>query len=163
MFSIQFVFYSMIIIGTNCPYEGLASIQFISGYNPLFSHLRQHSVPYKIATLDIKSNFLSNLNLMIFILLLCPIMYLILTYCGYKSDCYKRKPRLLKYGKSFIFEIPLTIILFSSFNIYTSLSVQIQYFVSASYETVIAVAFGLIIPAIAMGFYFIGKHFCEYR
>jgi hypothetical protein len=75
----------MIIIGTNCPYDGLASIKYVSGYNPLFSDLKQTPLHHSLGSLDIKSNFISNVNLMVYILILCPVIYLILTYFGNKS------------------------------------------------------------------------------
>ena len=102
MFSIQFAFYSMIIIGINCPYSGLATIQYVSGYNHFFSSLTQFQVSYVLNSLGIQSNFISNVNLMVYILAICPIGYLILTCLGNRSQSYKPKPRLLKYGKSFL-------------------------------------------------------------
>lgn len=128
MFLIQFAYYSLIIIGVYCPYVGLANMKYVSGYNPLFSDIQQQTTKYNLSDLGIRSNFLSNVNVMIFVLGVCPVLFGVLTLLGNKSECYKMKPRYLKYGKAFICEVPLTILIFSSFNVYTSLIVQIQYY-----------------------------------
>ena len=130
MFLIQFGYYSLIIIGLDCPYVGLGIMKYVSGYNPLFADMPQKTVPFNLKDLHIYSNFISNVNVMMFILLICPIFFGILMIMGKRSDCYKNKPRYFKYGMSFILEIPLTILLFNSFNIYTSLVVQINYYES---------------------------------
>lgn len=44
------------------------------------------------------SNFISNVNLMILPLLLCPFLALILKAMNNKSDCYKKKPQYEKYS-----------------------------------------------------------------
>lgn len=123
MILIQFAYYSLINIRVHCPYVGLSMMKYVSGYNPLFSDSPQETISLRYSDLGIHSNFLSNVNLMVFILGACPVMFAILMIMAKRSDCYKKKPRYLKYGRAFVFEIPLTIILFNAFNIYTSLVV----------------------------------------
>ena len=38
---IQFAYYSLMIIGINCPYLGLGMMKYSSGYNPLFQDMEQ--------------------------------------------------------------------------------------------------------------------------
>ena len=71
---------------------------------------------------------MSNVNILIVLFLLMPFFSMPLLIIGNKSTHYKIKPRCLKYGKSFLFDIPFTILLFSSFCICTSFIVNIQYF-----------------------------------
>lgn len=161
---IQLAFYSMLSIGLNCPYIGLGSILYVSGINPFFKSLKQATVPYNYSDLRILSNFISNVNFMILQLCICPIFYILLTYLGRKSECYKKKPRLLRYGKSFICEVPLTILLFSSFNIYSSLIVDFKFLGKDDIVSmVVAVTFPLFLPAYTIGLIFFQKHFSEFR
>lgn len=102
IFLIQFAYCSMMPIGLDCPYESLSSMKYVNGFNPLFKSLKQAAIPLSYQDMGFESNFISNVNLMLVFLVLCPFLYLILTYYGNKSDCYKKRPRLLKYGKSFV-------------------------------------------------------------
>jgi hypothetical protein len=77
-------------------------MKYISGINPLFQNLKQVDISYDYLIFNYKSNFLTNVNLMILILIICPILYVILTFLGNKNKNYKTKPRLLKYGKAFL-------------------------------------------------------------
>lgn len=164
MFLIQFAFYSMINIQLNCPYLGLGKMKYVSGYNPLFSSLNQQNIPFRMKDLGIQSNFLSNVNVMMFIIVICPVVFAILMYMGKKSDCYKKKPRYIKYGKAFLFETPLTILLFNSYNIYTSLAIQIKYYSSENIVSLaVGVIMGLMLPVYGFIYYFLKSHFSEFR
>jgi hypothetical protein len=97
---------------------------------------------------------------MVYIIILCPIIYTILTFFGNKSNSYKTKPRLLKYGNAFIFEIPLTLLLFNSFNVCTSFIIEISYFGISDLSGFIASLsiFGFL-PIYGILFFFFRRHF----
>ena len=94
----------MIPIGIYCPpFVGMTSgMQYVSGINPLFEALTQVKLDYHFLNFGFKSNFLSNVNLMVLIIAACPIISGILIFIGSKNTSYKMKPRLIKYGKSFM-------------------------------------------------------------
>ena len=115
------------------------------------------------SVLGISSNFLSNVNLMLVILLACPLLAGILMFAGHNSNSYRNKPRLLKYGKSFLFEVPFTVLLFNSFNIYTSMVVEIQSFgESNTIPLIISIVSSLLLPGMAILFILVRSRFCEF-
>ena len=111
-----------------------------------------------------QSNFISNVNLMVMLLAVCLVLYLVLTFFGNRSDCYITKPKLLKYGKAFIYDVPLTILLFSSFNIYSSLVIEIKYLGTKDPISLpVAIVVSLLLPAYATVLALRRNKFSEFR
>ena len=93
----------------------------------IFTNLKEVSLPTKYDSMDIQSNFISNVNVLLIPLFILPILYFPLNYFGDKSNNIHTKPRCKKYGKAFLLEVPLVILLFSSFNIYSSFYTNMTY------------------------------------
>lgn len=102
IFIIQLAYYSMIPIGFNCTNIEITSLKYITGVNPFFSHLQQNSIPQVFKDMGLKSNFLSNVNLMLAFLPICPLLYVILMFFAKRSQCYRTKPRLIRCAKMFV-------------------------------------------------------------
>lgn len=78
------------------------------------------------SNLNIRSNFISNINLMLIPLIICPIVYICLLIASHFNNSYKHKPRMKQYSSLFLCESFYTILFFNAFNIYTSLIVDLQ-------------------------------------
>ena len=63
---------------------------------------------------------------MMLLLAACPIISAIMMTAGKHSTHYKTKPRLLGYGKSFLLDIPFTVLLINAPNISSSFVVNTQ-------------------------------------
>lgn len=126
MFAIQFSYISLIPIGTYCPpFTSLEILKYSLGWNGIPFPVLQKQISIFYKALGIKSNFISNFNFMILPLILCPVFYFILTKLGMSNNHYRTKPRLLTYGKTFLLDIPFTIILINTPNICASFVVNI--------------------------------------
>ena len=164
IFLIQFAYYSMISIGLNCPYVGVKEMKYVRGYNPLFQGMDTRKISFELRDLGISSAFLANVNCMVMVLGVCPVMFAVLMWLGRRSECYRKKPRYIRYGKAFAFEVPLTVMLFNSFNVYNSLVVEWEYYDGEGLVSLaVAVVCGLMLPAYALIYFFFPKHFSEYR
>ena len=160
IFLIQFAYYSMISIGLNCPYVGVKEMKYIRGYNPLFQGMDTRKISFELRDLGISSAFLANVNCMVMVLGVCPVMFAVLMTLGKRSECYKKKPRYIRYGKAFAFEVPLTVILFNSFNVYNSLVVEWEYYDGEGLVSLaVGVLCGLMLPAYALIYFFFPKQF----
>lgn len=165
MYTIQLSYYSLISINAFCPpFDGLAGLKYSRGFNPFFQDLQQAYIASNYVSLDIRSNFLSNVNLMLLPLYLLPLCYFPLKYIGDISQNYIAKPRCSKYSKSFLCEVPLTILLFNSFNICTSFVVGIQAFKWSNFSSLFVSMIMFSLLPIAAGLFFkFRKHFSEFR
>jgi hypothetical protein len=129
LFALQFAYMTMIPIGVYCPpFSSLSILKYSFGWNGIPFPLDQTYINVNYSALGIQSNILSNVNFMVFIMLLCPVFYGILTALGNRSIHYKAKPRLLTYGKTFVLDILFTIFLINIPNICTSIVVSLQSF-----------------------------------
>ena len=90
--------------------------------------LQQKSVSANYFSLGIASNFLTNVNVVFILLLIIPFIYFPMKCKADGSQDKYIKPCHLKYGKAMLLDVPLTLLLFSSFNIYTSAVVNFQSF-----------------------------------
>lgn len=83
---------------------------------------------------------------MILPLMICPIIYLIMTKMAKYYQHYETNPRLLTYGKSFLLDVPFTIVLINIPNICVSFVVSIQTFgVSNILSFVTSIVLGILI------------------
>lgn len=121
---------SLIPIGIYCPpFTSLSILKYSFGWNNISFNVDQAQLnKMYYPQLEIKSNFISNLNFMIAIIIICPIMYGILRISGKYATYYKTKTRLLTYSKTFLLEIPFTLILINIPNICISFVVSFQAF-----------------------------------
>ena len=104
MYLIQFTFYSMIPIGISQSnaFMGFTSMKMVSGWNPLFQDLDQSKILSNYSLLFLRSNFLSNTNLMILLPLVFVILSLICYLLSKTTKDYKLQPRIFKLSKSFL-------------------------------------------------------------
>lgn len=104
MYLIQLGFYSMIPIGMyrSTSFMSLAGMRYASGWNPLFSELSIIKISNNYSLLYFQADFISNVNLMVIAILVCPIVAFALYFLSKASNNYKHKPRFLKYSKSFL-------------------------------------------------------------
>ena len=129
MFAFQFAYLSSMPVGVFCPpFTSLGVWRYSFGWNGLLFQLSQTPIDSNYSALGIKSSFLSNINFMMLFLVVCPIISAIMSIAGKHSTHYKTKPKLLGYGKSFLLDIPFTILLFNAPNISSSFVVNIQAF-----------------------------------
>lgn len=128
IYLIQLAYYSLIPINIydSTYLIGFTGMRYVSGWNPFFSNLSFSSLIRNFSGLKFKSNFFSNVNLMIFPLPIIILLSAIVMILAKKNNHYKAKPRLKRYGRAFLLELPLAILLFNSFNIYISMVIQIQ-------------------------------------
>ena len=148
MFALQFAFISLIPIGVYCPpFTSLSVLRYSFGWNNIPFGLPQTYINVFYSTLGIQSNFASNVNCMMFPLALCPIIYLILTLLGRSNSNCHTKPRLLTYGKSFLFDVPLTILLVNAPNICSSFIVSAQAF---GYSNTTSLTVGIVMVSLLL-------------
>ena len=103
IFLVHLTYFSLIPIGLYCrPFVGLQYLRYSNGFDPFFQNAVQANILVNYSNLGIKSNFLSNINLMMILLPFSLILYFILTFIGKNNNSYKYRPRLMKYGKSFL-------------------------------------------------------------
>ena len=139
-------------------------MKYVSGWNPLFSSLTQTTIPKNYSTLSIQSNFMSNLNLMLFPLLIFPIVSLFLYIVYKKSNHYRKKPLFLILSLSFLLEFPLAIILFNTFNIYSSLVVDLQYLNTQDIPSlIVSILSATLLPITITLMNVYQKHFTEFN
>ena len=162
---IQLGYYSLIPINVFClPFSSLSALRLSSGFNPLFQSLQQTPISMNYDSLDIRSNFLTNVNLMLLPLFVLPFCYFPLKYIGGRSQDCKTRPRCLKYSKAFLCEVPLTILLFNSFNICTSFVVSIQAFGWSNLPSLFTSFITVSLFPIAAGLLFKFRgHFSEFK
>jgi hypothetical protein len=101
-------------------------MKYVSGINMKFDNLVETKIPLIYSNLSLRSNFLSNMNIMYLPVFICPLMFGILYIAFHYNQSYKHKPRLKIYAKSAICEWIFTFIMFNSYNIYISLVVNLQ-------------------------------------
>lgn len=77
-------------------------MKYISGFNPLFRDYLQVKLLTNYSQLGFFSNFLSNSNLMMYVIILCPIISFILSKASNENKSYKTKPKLRYYSLSFL-------------------------------------------------------------
>lgn len=161
MYLIQFSYYSLIAIDAYCiPLRGLTGLRYSSGAFSIIDTLQQSVILSNYSSLGIKSNFFSNVNILLVPVLVLPILYLPFKIRGDKNTNPRVKPRLLKYGKSLLLEVPLTILLFNSFNIYTSLVVHIESLGSSNVPLLlVSIVCALLLPAYSVLFLKFNDHF----
>ena len=99
------------------------------------------------------SNFLSNVNLMLLPLFVLSLFYFVLKYIAEKSTHYSMKPISLKYAKAFLCEVPLTILLFNSFNICVSFAVNLSAFKTSNLVSLMASIAAISLIPIAAGLF----------
>lgn len=168
MYIIQLGYYSLIPINIFCsPFDGLRGLKYSSGATTDIGNilnLEQAPIPSNYSSMGILSNFISNVNVVMVILVIVPLFYFPLKYIGNRSTHYRTKPRCLKYGKSLLCEVPLTILLFSSFSICTSFIVNIQAFGSSNFGSfAVSIVCLLLLPGAAVIFLVFKNHFSEFR
>lgn len=101
---------------------------------------------------------------MILILLIFPLLSPIFIILGKNSHGYRAKPRLLALGKSFLLDIPFTIILFNIPNIISSFIINFQTFGTNNTASLIASCISAsLILIFLIGFCIFGKNFAEFR
>ena len=158
---IQLTFYCMIPLGTvSWMFQGLYGMVFVSGINLDLPGFTQGEISYHYSNLKFKSNFISNFNLMLAPIILCPIISLILRLAFVRSKSYKYKPRFKKYSMAFLCEWFFTLTIFSTMNIFISLVINVQ---SLGFSDPISLTISLFmaaIPGVAIFLYarFTGKY-----
>lgn len=65
---------------------------------------------------------------MFLLMIVCPFMYMILTFLGNRSNHFRTKPRFLTYGKTFLLDVPFMLLLINVSNICVSFVVSFQSF-----------------------------------
>ena len=165
MFVIQLAFFSLIPINVKCPpFRGLKGLMYASGMTPIFTNLDQKPLAINYESLGILPNFLTNVNILLLPLFVVPFIYFPLKLRGLKSKDPHMNPCLLKYGQSMILEIPLTILLFNSFNIYSSGVINIQTFKFSNVPSFLAsIGSMLLLPIFSIIFLVFKKLFIEYQ
>ena len=130
MFLVQFVCLSLIQIGVYCqPFKSLGFLRYSFGYNDFPIELPQKTINMYYSDLGIQSNFISNLNFMLFpLLLMCLILFLILRLASSFTNHYRHNPCLKIYGRSFLNQIALTVVIFNIPNICSSFVINYQSF-----------------------------------
>lgn len=129
MFALQFAYISFIPAGIECPpFLNFKYLKYSFGWNDIPFDVLQTTINYNYSEIGIKSNFISNVNAMMFIILICPLVYGILTILGRYATHYSTKPRLIAYGKTFLMDVPFTILLINIPNICVSFVVNLQAF-----------------------------------
>ena len=145
---IQLAYYSLIPIDIYCdPFRRLTGLKYSSGLTPLPYDLPQNFILFNYSIMGLKFNFLSNVNFLLMPLIIVPLLSYPIIKIGNKSNDPHTKPRCKRYGKSLIFEVPLVTLLFNSFNIYTSLGINIQFFSSSIVSLLCCVIAALLLPA----------------
>lgn len=99
-------------------------MKFISGINPFFEKLSSKILSFNLQILGLKANFFSNLNLMLFLVVIPIIVAISLLVAHEKNNHYKVKPALNKYYRSFMLEWTFALLLFNMFNGMVSLSIN---------------------------------------
>ena len=103
-------------------------MKYSFGWNSIPFSVTETYINIFYTALGIQSNFLSNVNFMILPLFVCPLIYLIMIQIGKNNYHFTTRPRLQIYGKTFLLDVPLTIILISTPNICISFVVSLQSF-----------------------------------
>jgi hypothetical protein len=120
----------------------------VNGVNLSFDNLLNVEIPSNYSSLKIQSNFLSNVNIMLIIIVLFPIIGCVLIFLSNKTKSFKYKPRLKMYGISCFYEWLFTVICFTLYNINMSLFVDITYLAD---EDKTSLAIGIISSSLAIG------------
>lgn len=96
---IQLTFYSLIPVSIfNPAFNGLYKMVFVSGVNLPLKDLQQVPISSNYSNLNLNSNFLTNINIMLVPFAMCPLVSGVL-YLGSKfSNSYKWRPRLKQYA-----------------------------------------------------------------
>ena len=97
MFVLQFAYMSLIPIGVYCPpFMNMNILKYSFGWNQIPFGFEESYINMNYSVLGFKSNVVSNVNFMLFIMLLCPLIYYFMTVLGNKSTHFRTKPRLLQ-------------------------------------------------------------------
>ena len=104
IYTLHLSYYCLIPLGVmNTPFLlGFTAVKHISGWNPLFSGMQQTPVALNYSVLGIRSNFLSNVNLMLLPLVICPVLSPFLYLASTRSKSFRGKPRLVRSCKAFL-------------------------------------------------------------
>lgn len=87
MFALQLTYMSYIPSGVYCPpFTSLSFLRYSFGWNGIDFEVSQNTINYYYTFLNIQSNFISNINLMMLILIICPLGFIILYIL---SKCFK--------------------------------------------------------------------------
>ena len=164
MFLIQVAYYSLIPINMSCyPFNGMEGLKYISGATPIII-VNPQLISSNYSSLGIQSNFFTNVNILMIPLFIVPFISFLLIRKGERSEDCHEKPRCLKYGKSMLCEVPLTILLFNSFNVYTSLVVNIQTYKTNDLPSLIVSFITASLLPVAGGLFLkYKKHFSEFK
>lgn len=148
---------------SNPIFSGLSQMRYVNGYNFKLEGLLQTSLPLVFSSMDIKSNFLSNVNFMLLFVALCPVMFGVLLLVSKHSNSYKHKPRTKKYAFAAICEWSFTLLFFSCYNIFSSMVVDIQSLGTKDPLSLFMSVFISLLPITALILYFFFKsHFKEF-
>ena len=135
-------------------------MKYASGATPVFTNLQQTAISSNYFSLGIYSNFLTNVNVLLIPLLIVPFIYFPMKCRADRSDDKYIQPCHLKYGKAMLCDLPLTILLFSSFNIYTSAIVNFQSLGIKNIPSFVASLINiLLLPIAGILFLIFKKHF----
>lgn len=144
-----------------------SQLRYVSGINPLFRGLSATGteMPLTLSYLGIYNHFLSNVNLMLFFFVLCPILWLIFRNVArfFEVKNWEWEARLRKYANSSITDLPFSFLLFNSFNICVSLTVGLQYLHTNVISTLFGVLMGLILVAAGVLFCIFRNGFIEFN
>lgn len=165
MFLLQFTYSSFLPVGIYCPpFTSLSILKYSFGWNGLPISVDQKPISIFYKALGFKSNFVSNVNLMVLPLVLCPILYCILTKLGKLNNNYRTKPRLLTYGKTFLLDVPLTLLFVNTPNICISFVVSIQTFGTSNIlSLIVSTAMISLVGIFGIVFIVFRSHFREYK
>lgn len=161
---IQLAFYSQIPLNTiNQVFLGLSRMQYVSGYNMKFPALKEASLSFTLKTMGFSSNFMSNINIMLFPLVVCPAMFGILLLGSKMSKSYKHKPRMRQYAIASLCEWLFTSIVFIAYSIYTSLMIDFKNLGKEDPLAIfISVIIGLLPITLCVVYCFLKHHYNEF-
>ena len=76
IFIVHLAYYSLIPIKVSCvPFSGLKALRYASGATPFLSMLSETKIIKNYSSLGISSNFLMNVNILLVLLLIIPLVY----------------------------------------------------------------------------------------
>ena len=136
---------------------------YVNGLNICPSTLPNVDIPSNYSSLNIHSNFLCNLNIMLIVILIFPVVGGCLLLCSHYVKSYKHKPRLKFYAISCFLEWMFTFIVFSLFNINTSLLVNINYLISSKGSLALGILCSLLPIGIATIYFIFDTYFAEFN
>ena len=94
----------MIPIKVSCvPFSGLKALRYASGATPFLSMLSETKIIKNYSSLGISSNFLMNVNILLVLLLIIPLVYFPMKFKANASQDRHVRACNLKYGKAMLF------------------------------------------------------------